>query len=270
MKFKRRKINLCECGCGRIVKTKGHRFYPGHVNKGKKRGPMSQEQRDLISVNLKKFYEDNPQHRDLISVSTKAGMDKKEVKIKMRNAKLGTKASEKTKEKMSVSASGKKKTILHRKNIARAKLGTKASEKQLEAQSKALKKLWQNPEYKDRQLKAIYASINLVPNKPETIIQNLLEEMFPSEWKFTGDFSFMISGKSPDFANINGQKKLIELFGDYWHRGENPQDRIDMFKPFGWDTLVIWEKELKDIQAVKEKIIQFHLDKHLFADVVGD
>jgi G:T-mismatch repair DNA endonuclease (very short patch repair protein) len=49
-----------------------------------------------------------------------------------------------------------------------------------------------------------------------------------------------------------------ELYGDYWHKGQNPQDRIDMFKPFGFDTLVIWEKELKDMGAVTERIQEFH------------
>ena len=48
-----------------------------------------------------------------------------------------------------------------------------------------------------------------------------------------------------------------EVFGDYWHRGQNPQDRIDTFKPFGFETLVIWERELNDIDAVAEKIREF-------------
>lgn len=54
------------------------------------------------------------------------------------------------------------------------------------------------------------------------------------------------------------KKKLIELFGDYWHKGEDPQDRINIFKKFGYDTLVIWESELKDINKVKNKVIKFN------------
>lgn len=68
----------------------------------------------------------------------------------------------------------------------------------------------------------------------------------------------MINGKNPDFTNCNGKKKLIELFGDYWHKGEDPQDRINIFKKFGYDTLVIWESELKDINKVKNKVIKFN------------
>jgi hypothetical protein len=119
------------------------------------------------------------------------------------------------------------------------------------AKSKAL---WKNDEY----VKKLHKAYNIKPNKPETIILNLLNDLYPNEWKYTGDFSFMINGKNPDFVNCNGQKKLIELFGDYWHEGENPQDRIDIFKPFGYETLVIWEHELKDIKEVKNKIISFN------------
>jgi hypothetical protein len=67
----------------------------------------------------------------------------------------------------------------------------------------------------------------------------------------------VIAGKCPDFINCNGEKKIIELFGDYWHLGENPQERIDEFKPFGFDTLVIWEKELKNANGLKEKLLNF-------------
>jgi hypothetical protein len=94
-------------------------------------------------------------------------------------------------------------------------------------------------------------------NKSETIVLNLLNQIFPKEWKYTGDLSLMINGKNPDFVNKNNNK-IIELYGDYWHRNDNPQDRIDIFKPFGYDTLVIRECELKDINKVIKKIIKFN------------
>jgi len=36
---------------------------------------------------------------------------------------------------------------------------------------------------------------------------------------------------------------------------------IDIFKPLGWDTLIIWESELKNIKNVKNKIIEFMIQK---------
>lgn len=120
--------------------------------------------------------------------------------------------------------------------------------------SKSVTDLWKTQDYVNKQLK----SRAIKPNGAETIVLNVLNDVYPNEWKYTGDFSFTVDGKSPDFTNISGQNKLIELFGDYWHKGENPQDRINIFKPFGWDTLVIWESELKDVETLKNKIIEFN------------
>jgi len=119
--------------------------------------------------------------------------------------------------------------------------------------SDLLKGRYQDPAYVQKMAKAW----NIKPNKPESCLNNLLEGLYPGQWKYTGDFSFTINGKCPDFVNCNGQKKIIELFGDYWHRGQNPQDRIDTFRPFGYETLVIWEHELKNIDSVIERIRGF-------------
>lgn len=120
--------------------------------------------------------------------------------------------------------------------------------------STSLKKKWLDREY----VLMMGAARSLKPNKPESSLIKVLDEMYPGEWKYTGDFSFVVNGKNPDFVNCNGQKKIIELFGDYWHKGQNPQDRADIFSPFGYETLVIWECELKNMGNVKDKIRNFH------------
>lgn len=131
--------------------------------------------------------------------------------------------------------------------------GRNHSEKTKEQLSVTHKQLFLNPDY----IKKMAKAWNVKPNKPETLILRLLNDLFPGQWKYTGDFSFMINGKNPDFVNCNGQKKIIELFGDYWHRGQDPRDRAAAFTPFGYKTLVIWEKELKDMGAVISKINNF-------------
>ena len=123
----------------------------------------------------------------------------------------------------------------------------------LEIKRRKSKELWLKPDY----IKKIQAAYHNKPNKPETLLFRLLEKLHPGEWKYTGDFSFIINGKCPDFVNINGEKKIIELFGDYWHRGEDPQDRINDFSNFGYETLVIWERELKNMDDLKNKIQAF-------------
>ena len=127
------------------------------------------------------------------------------------------------------------------------------SEKYLKLKSNITKSLWKNPDFCNK----VADSLKLKPNKPEKVLINLFK-LNNLPYKFIGDFRFWIDGKNPDFINCNGQKKLIELFGDYWHKGENPQDRIDCFSPYGFDTLVIWEHELKDIPQVLEKVQRFN------------
>ena len=84
-------------------------------------------------------------------------------------------------------------------------------------------------------------------------------------FKFVGNGQLIIGSKIPDYVNTNGKKQLIELYGDYWHSlertGRNKEDeerqRIDIFKQYGFSTLIIWEHELKDSQEVISKISQF-------------
>ena len=94
------------------------------------------------------------------------------------------------------------------------------------------------------------------PNKPEKLVEQFLNQKFPQEWKFVGNGEIWIGRKNPDFININGQKKLIEVYGDYWHKDDNPQDRIDHFKKYGFNTLVLWEKDIFNSSFI-EKIQTF-------------
>jgi len=111
---------------------------------------------------------------------------------------------------------------------------------------------------KDEFEKNRWKAIAKKPTKPELEINKLLDKYFPDEWRYVGNGKFIIEGKCPDFVNINGKKKVIELFGDFWHQDDNPQDRIDMFKEYGWDCLIIWESELKgQINKLLDKIMEF-------------
>ena len=37
---------------------------------------------------------------------------------------------------------------------------------------------------------------------------------------------------------------IIELFGDYWHKGENPEDKIKEYNDVGYKCLILWESEI--------------------------
>lgn len=111
-------------------------------------------------------------------------------------------------------------------------------------------KSWEDPEFVKKQMRAN----KVQPNKYELKFESFLSFNFPNEWKYVGDGQLIIAGKCPDFVNVNGKKQIIELYGDYWHKGQNPQDRINLFSRLGFKTLIIWASEMRDIERVKEKI----------------
>jgi G:T-mismatch repair DNA endonuclease (very short patch repair protein) len=123
----------------------------------------------------------------------------------------------------------------------------------IERHRQACLRNWKSNEYVRKQMKAKGVS----PNKTELRFEKLLNDLYPGEWKYVGDGQVILGGKCPDFININGQKKIIELYGDYWHKGDNPEDRAKVFEPFGYQTLVVWEKELRDMNKLKETIMEF-------------
>lgn len=282
MKLNRR--NLCQCGCGTITKA-GRGYVFGHQNKGKvgilsplfgTGKPKSSPQLCACGcgqmTNAGRIFINRHHFK---AESFKVGLRERNTFQLARDAVAKSNSTrickEETKEKHRINHSGDKNhfygkhhsekslKIMRKPKSDSSKMGRYLRTKEtIEKMSKACLKNWQNPEYKNKMVKVIYGNMNAKPNKPETFLINLLEELFPGEYKYTGDYSFTINGKSPDFTNINGQKKLIEFFGDYWHRGENSQDGIDIFKPYGWDTLVIWEKELKEVETLKRMLVSFH------------
>ena len=103
------------------------------------------------------------------------------------------------------------------------------------------------------------------------ILDMTLQKFFPNEWKYVGNGEFMIGGKCPDFVNMNGRKQLIELFGNYWHKDDNSQDRINYFKQYGFNTLIIWENELlKQPELVFWKILKFYEDESTLSSELSE
>lgn len=155
----------------------------------------------------------------------------------------GITRSEETRDKVAVANFGKVLTEEHKQSIRVGVLNS-----------------WENKTEEERNtwVANIRKANQCRPNGSETRLFSAIENLYPHDWKYVGGGDVVIGGRIPDFINVNGQKKIIELFGDYWHRGENPQDRIDIFKPYGYETLVIWEHELQDIEKVKLKIKEFN------------
>jgi predicted DNA-binding protein YlxM (UPF0122 family)/G:T-mismatch repair DNA endonuclease (very short patch repair protein) len=144
---------------------------------------------------------------------------------------------------------------VHRDPIVRAK------------HSQRVKQMWANyiPEERDAHIQAIHKANYKKPTKPELQLANLLDTVFPNEWRYVGNGEIIIGGKNPDFINVNGKKQIIEVFGDWWHgekktgmsNKEVVESRIQSFAEYGFDTLVIWQRELKQPKKVLAKISKF-------------
>jgi hypothetical protein len=104
---------------------------------------------------------------------------------------------------------------------------------------------------------------NVRPTNPEKQVLAILERYFPNEWKYVGNGEFSLGRLVPDFMNVDGKKKLIEVFGDYWHKGENPEVRIARFEEYGFKTLILWEHEIRDTGTVIRKIQEFCKDNEI-------
>lgn len=106
----------------------------------------------------------------------------------------------------------------------------------------------------NRERQKIKNSFILIKNKLEEDFENILEENFPNKWKYAGTGEFPVGYKYPDFINEE-DKKIIEVFGNYWHRNDTGEARISHFKQYGYSTLIIWEKEIReDLLSVLEKV----------------
>ena len=106
------------------------------------------------------------------------------------------------------------------------------------------------PEYKEYREK-IMRGWHKSPNTLEERIIHITNTTFHNEFVYNGGFNAGVSigNLIPDFVNVNGEKKVIEVFGDYWH-DEKKRDinwkstefgRKAIYSQFGYDCLVLWE-----------------------------
>lgn len=121
--------------------------------------------------------------------------------------------------------------------------------------------LWTISFYRNKIIKAQRKRLHIRPNKPELILKILLSKIVPKEYKYVGNGKFIINGFNPDFISKKSQK-IIEVYGDYWHRRnevvERDKRRLKSYKKQGYETLIIWENELKNLEYVAAKILMFN------------
>jgi hypothetical protein len=106
------------------------------------------------------------------------------------------------------------------------------------------KRFWSDSYRANWLIRKLREASSAKPNKLETSVMEMLNKHFPDEWQYSGNGGLVLGRCCPDFVRNHGHNQVIEIYGDYWHRGENPQDRVDLFDTYGYKTLVIWENEV--------------------------
>jgi len=225
-----------------------------------------------------KGYKQTKEHKHRISLALRGkycGKDSyhfgrlrsKETCKRISEALMGKHLSKETRKKIGLAHLGKPLTNEHRKKLSQAKKGFCDGKKNnmfgryhSRTTRKKMRMTWgKDRSYRVRQCRQ---GLILKPNKPETILRNLLNKVLPNKYKYTGDDKVVIDGFNPDFMNCNGQKKIIELYGTYWHKTpkviERDKRRKKSYKSLGYALLIIWEHELKNIERVTDRILKFN------------
>jgi hypothetical protein len=191
----------------------------------------------------------------------------------------GWKHSEETRKQISLKLKGNIiRSDEYRENMSKAKTGVKLSEEHVQRMREYWstrhdecvnrgKQAWLKGEKTDKMVQNMLKVRLIKPNKIETFILELLDEHYPYEWSYVGDGTLVIGGKCPDFCRNHGHNHLIEFYGDYWHKGENEQERIDHFKKHGYETIIIWEKQV--IGKTRQEIYELIDSKLKLLPIVG-
>jgi len=143
-----------------------------------------------------------------------------------------------------------KMTISHLGKIPWNKGLTKETDSRVANISKSIKELWQDSEFAKKCLQ------RRIPSYPEQIFMNLCQE-YSLPFKYVGNGELIINRKNPDFVGIENDYKLIEIWGEHFHIGQNPKDRIDFFKVRGYECLVIYANELRHGLEIASQVLKF-------------
>jgi len=94
------------------------------------------------------------------------------------------------------------------------------------------------------------------PNKQETRVLNFLNRKYPNCWCWNGGW-LTFEGKIPDFIHEPSKLKIIEFFGNYWHKLEEEEEKIKFYAKFGYKAFIIWETELENASGMVERLDKF-------------
>lgn len=266
---------VCKCGCGKETKN-GKEFIKGHSiiyfnNTHNRSGENNPAKRPEVREKIRQYQlthtnsSKKPEVREKIKQSiiklcktkehinniingTKKAMQRPDVKEKLKN-RIYHKKPDALKNHETCINCGKifiSPKSSHRLFCSRSCAATGKHNVNYGNKFKILNALNKNYDFQIKR----HQGIKSKPTKPEI---KLTEWLKPLGFTYVGDGKIIINYRNPDFINQE-HKLIIELFGDYWHKKEEEQKRKEIFSKTGYQTLIIWEHELKDKQALMQKV----------------
>lgn len=117
--------------------------------------------------------------------------------------------------------------------------------------SRLSKQRWQNKEYREKTIKS---TLRALFKRPTSLEQQLIDliQTHDLPYKYVGDGSFLIGYKNPDFININGEKKLIEVGNVFHHQGDYIEKRKVHFARYGWESYIFIGDKLDEKEVLNK------------------
>lgn len=268
---------LCRCSCGKKTKVRSQTLRNGRTQScgcmvGKSHNPEITARKKALATKRSWMNEDTRTRRICgISQAKKRHLVSEDTKEKISTALIGHKQSRALVNRRAKTYRENYAAGLHaprpltRKphtpeviaKIADANRGKTRTPSQRRRMADAVSNLWSNTEYREKVLEGR----SLSPNKLE---QSVFLKLRPLGFRFTGDGKFWVHRKDeshcPDFK-LNNKKILVEIWGDYWHRGQKPRALEKWYEKSGFMCLVLWEHEVKSGDVYK--IVKGWLDANM-------
>lgn len=138
---------------------------------------------------------------------------------------------------------------IHKMKLSKSKKG-----KHYPNVSLAKKLQWQNPDYREKTIRNQLRGLLKRPTSLERKFMEFCKE-FNLPYKYVGDGSFLIGFKNPDFVDKT-RKICIEVANrvKVHHPDGYAESRIEHFKKYGWNCLVLFEEDLNSKNEVLKKL----------------
>lgn len=127
----------------------------------------------------------------------------------------------------------------------------KQQSKELKNRISRLAKLrWQDPEFFKKSFKAF-------SRRPTSLEKQMMEiiRKYNLPYKYTGDGSFLIGWKNPDFVNTNSEKKVIEVGNIYHHPYPYAENRAKHYAKYGWASYIFIQDKLNEEEIINKLAI---------------